>query len=94
MPLPMKTLQEASIELGIPEKDLRAMVDLRQIHGVLKKGKLSFAPDELAKAKRLRKTLPESATASAAAAVASQIKPPTPAPARRPNPPKPKRYEM
>ena len=61
MPLAMKTLREASAELGIPEAELKTMVDLRKVRAVLKKGMPTFAPDEIAKLKRLRKTVPESA---------------------------------
>ena len=68
MPLPMKTLQEAAVELGMAESEIRTMVDLRKIRAVLKKGKLTFAPDELAKIRRLRKTVPESAQKSSAVA--------------------------
>jgi hypothetical protein len=81
MPLPMKTLQEAAAELGMAEAEIRTMVDLRKIRAVLKKGKMTFAPDELAKIRRLRKTVPESAQKSSAV-VPTPAKAPTPAPAR------------
>lgn len=61
MPLPMKTLREASAALGIPEAEIRALVDLGKVRAVLKKGVPTFAPDEIAKIARQRKTLPESA---------------------------------
>jgi hypothetical protein len=61
MPLPMKTLREASAQLGIPENEIRAMVDLKKVRAVMKKGVPTFAPDEIAKMMRQRKTLPESA---------------------------------
>ncbi len=61
MPLPMKTLAEAAAELGMPERELRTMVDLRKVRAVMKASKLMIAPDEIAKLRRLRKTLPESA---------------------------------
>lgn len=61
MPLPMKTLREASAELGIPENEIRAMVDLGKVRAVMKKGGLALAPDEIAKLIRQRKSLPESA---------------------------------
>mgnify|MGYP003350439630 CR=1 FL=1 len=61
MPLPMKSLRETAAELGIPEKEIKAMVDLGKVRAVLKKGGLAFAPDEIAKIVRQRKTLPESA---------------------------------
>ncbi len=78
MPLPMKTLRQASVEIGIPEAELRVMVDMRKIRSVLKNGVLMFAPDEIARIKRLRKTLQDSA------------KPNLPAPAapKKPGPPK------
>ncbi len=60
MPLPMKTLREAAAELGIPEKEIKAMVDLKKVRAVMKKGMPTFAPDEIARMIRQRKTLPES----------------------------------
>jgi predicted site-specific integrase-resolvase len=57
----MKSLREAAAELGIPEKEIRAMVDLGKVRAVMRKGGLAFAPDEIAKIIRQRKTLPESA---------------------------------
>ena len=60
MPLQMKTLREASQQLGISEKEIRAMVDLGKVRSVMKKGVPTFAPDEIAKLTRQRKTLPES----------------------------------
>ena len=60
MPLPMKTLREASSALGIPEAEIRALVDLGKVRAVHKKGVPTFAPDEIAKMIRQRKTLPES----------------------------------
>jgi hypothetical protein len=56
----MKTIREASALLGIPEKEIRAMVDLGKVRSVMKKGVPTFAPDEIAKLVRQRKTLPES----------------------------------
>jgi len=61
MPLTMKTLREAAAEVGIPEAELKAMVDMKKVRAVLKRGQPLFAPDEIAKLKRLRKTVPESA---------------------------------
>lgn len=61
MPLPMKTLKEVSAELGIPEADIRTMMQLQKVRGVMRRGQLVFAPDEIARIKRQRKTLPESA---------------------------------
>lgn len=75
MPLPMKTLKEVAAELGISETEIRAMVQLSKVRGVMRRGQLVFAPDEVARLKRQRKTLPESA------------KEPAPSPA--PIPPKP-----
>jgi hypothetical protein len=60
MPLPMKTLREASSALGMSESEIRALVDLGKVRAVLKKGVPTFAPDEIAKIIRQRKTLPES----------------------------------
>ncbi len=68
MPLPMKTLAEAAAELGMPERELRTMVDLKKVRAVLKASKLMIAPDEIAKLRRLRKTLPESAQSTPATA--------------------------
>jgi hypothetical protein len=84
MPLPMKSLQEAAIELGMPEKEIKTLVDLRKIRAIMKRGKLFFAPDELAKIKRLRKTIPESAKSTEDVPVA----PPKPAPPRPAPPPR------
>jgi hypothetical protein len=64
MPLAMKTLREVAAELGIPEAELKTMVDLKKVRAVLKRGVPMFAPDEIAKLKRLRKTVPESAKSS------------------------------
>lgn len=61
MPLPMKTLREASVQLGIPEAEIRALVQMGKIRAVMKKGVPTFAPDEIAKLLRQRKSLPESA---------------------------------
>ncbi|MDP1798611.1 MAG: hypothetical protein Q8K78_14050 [Planctomycetaceae bacterium] len=60
MPLPMKTLREVAAELGMPDAEVKAMVDMRKIRAVWKNSKLMIAPDEIAKLRRLRKTLPES----------------------------------
>lgn len=60
MPLPMKTASEASALLGIPEKELRAMIDLGKIRAVMRNGVPRIAPDEIAKLAKQRKTLPES----------------------------------
>ena len=57
----MKPLREVAVELGMPEAEIKAMVDLRKVRALMKKGKIYFAPDEIAKIKRLRKTIPESA---------------------------------
>jgi hypothetical protein len=95
MPLQMKTLREASIELSMPESEIRVLVDSRKIRSVMKKGLPTFAPDEIAKIKRLRKTLPDSAIKS----VPEPVAPPKPAaprpapPPRRPPPP-PRKPEL
>lgn len=60
MPLPMKTLREAAAELGMPDHEVKAMIDMGKIRAVWRAGKLNLAPDEIAKLRRLRKTLPES----------------------------------
>ena len=86
MPLPMKTLREASIELGIPEAEIRTLVQLQKVRAIIKRGAPLFAPDEIAKIKRLRKTLPESATRSSAAEIAAQAA--KPVPPKRPPPPR------
>jgi hypothetical protein len=61
----------------------------------MKKGKMAFAPDEVAKIKRLRKTIPESARSSAetpaAAPKPAVPKPGTARPAARPTPKVPPR---
>jgi len=56
MPLPMKTLREAAAELGIPEAELRVMVESKKVRASMRKGSLCIAPDELAKVRKLRKT--------------------------------------
>jgi hypothetical protein len=91
MPLPLKSLPETSIELGIPEAEIRSLVQMNKVRAVMKKGKLYFAPDEIAKIKRQRKSLPESAIKLSAAEVAAQPKPVGPSipkhqPPRRPPP--------
>lgn len=81
MPLPTKTLREVAAEIGIPEAELRAMVDMNKVRAVFKKGQFLIAPDEVAKIKRLRKTLPESSTKAQAMEA--------PAPIAKPQPPRP-----
>jgi hypothetical protein len=78
MPLVMKTLREAAAELGMPEAELKTMVDLRKVRAVLKRGQPMFAPDEIAKLKRLRKTVPESAKP----VIAATPVPPKPVPTK------------
>jgi hypothetical protein len=90
MPLPMKTLQEAAIELGMPEKEIKTLVDLKKVRAIMKRGRFYFAPDELAKIKRLRKTMPESAKPTENVPVAPP-KPVTPKPAPPPRRPPPQR---
>jgi len=75
MPLVMKTLREVAVEVGIPEAELKAMVDMKKVRAVLKKGKPLLAPDEIAKIKRLRKTVPESAKPVVAAAAPAPVAP-------------------
>ena len=60
MPLAMKTLREAAAQLGISEASIKAMVDMGKVRAVMKKGIPTFAPDEIAKMVKQRKTLPES----------------------------------
>ena len=88
MPLTMKTLREASAELGIPEAEIKALVDSKKIRAVFKKGQPTFAPDELAKIARLRKSLPESAKKASAPEPVVPPKPVLPKPfvPRRPPP--------
>jgi hypothetical protein len=88
MPLPMKTLQEAAAELGMSEREIKTMVDLGRVRAVMKRGKLYFAPDELAKIKRLRKTIPESAKPAEPAPPPKPAAPPKPAPPPRRQPPR------
>lgn len=83
MPLPMKTLKEVSAELGIPEAEVRAMVQLQKLKGVMRRGQLVFAPDEIARLRRQRKTLPESAREAPPAPIA-----PKPAIPKAPPPPR------
>ncbi|HTI51587.1 MAG TPA: hypothetical protein VL475_11570, partial [Planctomycetaceae bacterium] len=78
MPLMLKTLQEVSAELGMPEAEIKTLVSLNKIHAFFKKGKMAFAPDEIAKIKRQRKSLPESAIRSSLAELAAQPKPQPP----------------
>lgn len=79
MPLPTKTLREVAAELGMPEAEIRAMIDMGKIRAVFKKGTHVIAPDEIIKIKRQRKTLPESAVKSApivSAPIAKPVGPP------------------
>ena len=79
MPLPTKTLREAAVELGMPEQEIRALIQMNKIRAVFKKGTFHIAPDEMGKLKRERKTLPESAVKSS----------PPPAPIAKPAPARP-----
>lgn len=99
MPLPTKTLREVSAEFGIPEAEIRAMIDLGKIRAVFRKGTFLIAPDELVKLRRERKTLPDSAVKSSphpapiakpAAAKPGQPKPGQPTPGQ-PKPGQPPR---
>ena len=76
MPLPMKTLREAAAELGMPDNEVKAMIDMGKIRAVWRKGQLSLAPDEIAKLRRLRKTLPESEQRSSSSTAAPAPKSP------------------
>jgi hypothetical protein len=97
MPLQMKTVRETAAELGMSEAEVKVMVDSRKIRASLRKGQLVIAPDEIAKLKRLRKTLQDSArSAPPAAPPAKTAAPGTQAPkaaarpaAARPAVPKP-----
>ncbi|MFM8217901.1 MAG: hypothetical protein ACKOJF_03160, partial [Planctomycetaceae bacterium] len=80
MPLPMKTLREVSAELGIPEAEIRTMLQLQKVRGVMRRGQLMFAPDEIARIKRQRKTLPESAREAPPAPIAPKPSIPPKAP--------------
>jgi hypothetical protein len=75
MPLPLKTLREVSARLGMSEAEIRALVDLKRVHAVFKKTGLMFAPDEIAKIERQRKTLPESAIKASPVVTAVPAKP-------------------
>jgi hypothetical protein len=83
MPLMLKTIREVSAELGIAEAELQTMVRSGKVRAVFKKGKMQFAPDEVARIKRTRKTLPESAVKAAAPPPTLQ-QPKTPPPRRPP----------
>jgi hypothetical protein len=91
MPLPLKTLREVSARLGMSEAEIRALVDLKRVRAVFKKTGLMFAPDEIAKIERQRKSLPESSIKSAPVE-AAQPKPivPKKAPPPRRKPPAPR----
>lgn len=94
MPLPMKTIRETAAELGMAEAEVKVMVDSRKIRASLRKGQLVIAPDEIAKLKRLRKTLQDSARTPAATSAKAPAKPApaatiAPKVAARPAAPKP-----
>uniref|UniRef100_A0A7C2JZF2 Uncharacterized protein n=1 Tax=Schlesneria paludicola TaxID=360056 RepID=A0A7C2JZF2_9PLAN len=85
MPLPMKSLKEAAAELGIPEAELRVMVQTNKVRAVMRKGTLCIAPDALAKISRQRRTIldptnrsavPKPATPAKPAATGAGAKPP------------------
>lgn len=84
MPLPTKTLREVAAEFGIPEQEIRAMIDLGKIRAVFRKGTFLIAPDEIVKLRRNRKTIPESAVKSSPPIAA----PAKPAPIAKPQPPR------
>jgi len=81
----MKTLREVSVQLGMSESEIRNLVNLNKVRAVLKKSSLMFAPDEIAKIERQRRTLPESAIKSSTAEPVSQ---PKPAPPKKAPPPR------
>lgn len=85
MPLQLKTLREVSARLGMPEAEIRALVQMNKVRAVLKKTGLMFAPDEIAKIERQRKSLPESALKASPMETA----PPPVAPKKAPPPRKP-----
>jgi hypothetical protein len=76
----MKTLRESAAELGIPEAELRAMIDMHKVRAVWKKGQLAIAPDEIARIRRSRKTLESALRPGATPAPPKPT--PKPAPAR------------
>jgi hypothetical protein len=89
----MKSLREVSARLGMSEAEIRALVQMNKVRAVFKKSGLMFAPDEIAKIERQRKTLPESAIKASpteTAIPAPKAAPPRKAPPRRPRviPPK------
>jgi hypothetical protein len=81
MPLPLKTLREVSARLGMSEAEIRALVQMNKVRAVLKKSVLMFAPDEIAKIEKQRKTLPESAIK--ASPVETTVPTPQPAPPKK-----------
>jgi hypothetical protein len=85
MPLPMKTLREVSVQLGMSEAEIRALVNLNKVRAVFKKSSLMFAPDEIAKIERQRRTLPESSLKSN---VVEPVAAPKPAPPKKAPPKK------
>ena len=86
MPLPLKSLREVSARLGMTEAEIRALVQMNKVRAVLKKTGLMFAPDEIAKIERQRKSLPESALKASPMETAP---PPAAAPKKGPPPRKP-----
>jgi hypothetical protein len=86
MPLQLKTLREVSARLGMPEAEIRALVQMNKVRAVLKKQGLMFAPDEIGKIERQRKSLPESALKASPIETAA---PPAAAPKKGPPPRKP-----
>jgi hypothetical protein len=87
MPLPLKTLREVSARLGMPEAEIRALVQMNKVRAVMKNKGLMFAPDEIAKIERQRKSLPESTLKASADETAAQF--PAPAAKKAPPPRKP-----
>lgn len=64
MPLPMKSIREVAAELGMTEREVRVLIDTNKVRAVWKKSQLAIAPDEIARLRRMRKTLPESAVSA------------------------------
>jgi hypothetical protein len=85
MPLPLKTLREVSIQLGISESEIRSLIDLKKVRAVLKKTGWMFAPDEIASIARQRRTAPDTVVKSNLTATPSPAKP---APPKKPSPPR------
>jgi hypothetical protein len=86
----MKTLKEAAAELGIPEAELRVMVQTNKVPAVMRKGTLCIAPDALARISRQRKTVldPTNRVAAPKPATPAATGPAGKAPAKTAAPPR------